>query len=535
MKTVWNYLAVAGALVAFGFGPTAALAQKAGGVLKSYHRDNPPSASIHEEATISTVSPFMSVFNNLVVFDQYVATNSLDSIVPELATGWSWSEDGTKLTFALRDGVTWHDGKPFTSADVKCTWDMIQGKTTGRENRLQKNPRKSWYWNLQDVTTNGDKEVTFSLGQPQPSFLALLAGGFSPVYPCHVESKTMRIAPIGTGPFKFVEMKQNEKITLAKNENYWKPGLPYMDGHEIFIVRSRSTRVLAFTAGEFDMTFDNDVTLPMLADVKSQAPDAICHVGATGVASNLLVNRDAPPFDNPKIREAMALTIDRASFNKILGQDQWSVGGAMMPGPDGVWGMPEDMLKSLPGYGPDVQANRAKAREIMEGLGYGPNNRLSVKIATRNIEIYRDPAVILIDHMKDIYIDAELEVIETGNWYGRVGRKDYQVGLNLTGVGIDDPDVNFFENYACDSQRNYTGYCNPELNDLFKKQAAMSNREERRKLVWEIDMKLQADGARPIILHTRSATCWQPYVKNVSRHTNSIYNNWRMEEVWLDK
>ncbi len=117
-----------------------ALAQKAGGTLKITHRDNPPSASIHEEATISTVMPFMSVYNNLVVFDPKTRQNSIDAIVPDLATEWAWNADGTKLTFKLRDGVKWHDGKPFTSADVKCTWDMVKG---GEDSKLRKNPRKS--------------------------------------------------------------------------------------------------------------------------------------------------------------------------------------------------------------------------------------------------------------------------------------------------------------------------------------------------------------------------------------------------------
>ena len=117
-----------------------ALAQKAGDTLKITHRDNPPSASIHEEATISTVMPFMSVYNNLVVFDPKTRQNSIDAIVPDLATEWAWNADGTKLTFKLRDGVKWHDGKPFTSADVKCTWDMVKG---GEDSKLRKNPRKS--------------------------------------------------------------------------------------------------------------------------------------------------------------------------------------------------------------------------------------------------------------------------------------------------------------------------------------------------------------------------------------------------------
>ena len=102
----------------------AAFAQKSGGVLKIYHRDSPASLSIHEEATISTVMPVMGVFNNLVLYDQHVNENSLHSIVPDLATSWAWNEDGTELIFKRREGVKWHDGKPFTAHDVVCTWDL---------------------------------------------------------------------------------------------------------------------------------------------------------------------------------------------------------------------------------------------------------------------------------------------------------------------------------------------------------------------------------------------------------------------------
>src|SRR5215831_14253844 len=106
-----------------------ALAQKAGGILRVYNRDSPPSMSILEESALSTVLPMMGVFNNLVVYDQHIAQNSEKSIVPELAAAWSWSEDGTRLIFRLRDGVRWHDGRPFTARDVKCTWDLLSGKS----------------------------------------------------------------------------------------------------------------------------------------------------------------------------------------------------------------------------------------------------------------------------------------------------------------------------------------------------------------------------------------------------------------------
>jgi peptide/nickel transport system substrate-binding protein len=160
-----------------------ALAQKSGGILKMYSPDSPASMSIHEEATFVAEGPMMGVFNNLVMFDQHTKQNSLGSIVPDLATGWSWNEDGTDLTLPLREGVRWHDGKPFTAKDVQCTFDLLTGKSS---EKLRVNPHKSWYRNLEAVTTNGDYEVTFHLKRPQPAFLTALAGGYSPIYPCHI-------------------------------------------------------------------------------------------------------------------------------------------------------------------------------------------------------------------------------------------------------------------------------------------------------------------------------------------------------------
>ena len=205
-----------------------------------------------------------------------------------------------------------------------------------------------------------------------------------------------------------------------------------------------------------------------------------------------------------------------------------------MPPPNGVWGMPEEMLKTLPGYG-DVEKSREQARELMKQAGYGPDKRMKLKVSTRNIATYRDPAVILIDQLKHIYIDGELEVIDTAIYYNRVFKKDYLVALNLTGSAVDDPDVTFFEGYACGSLRNYNNYCDPEMTKLFEAQSREPDHQKRLKMVWEIDKKLQEDVARPIIMNGLGAGCWQPYVKNVTIQTNSIYNGWRFEDLWLDK
>ena len=321
--------AMAALLLIAGLAAEPALAQKSGGILRVHQWDSPPSLSIHEEVTIATVVPMMGVFNNLIMYDQHVPQNSLQSIVPDLATSWSWSEGGSELIFRLRQGVEWHDGKPFTAKDVVCTWDLLLGKS---QEKLRTNPRKGWYRNLEEVTANGDYEVTFHLKRPQPALVALLASGYSPVYPCHVSPREMRQHPIGTGPFKFVEFKPNESIKVTRNTDYWKKDRPYLDGIEYTVISNRSTAVLAFIAGTLDMTFPYvGLTIPLLKEVKSQMPQAVCETRTANAGGTLIVNRDKPPFDSPDLRRALALSLDRKGFIDILTEGKGMIGGAMMP------------------------------------------------------------------------------------------------------------------------------------------------------------------------------------------------------------
>jgi len=207
------------------------------------------------------------------------------------------------------------------------------------------------------------------------------------------------------------------------------------------IVPARGTAILGFVSNRYDMTAPYAVTIPLLKDMKTQAPQAICELAAMNNSTNLIVNRDAPPFDNADVRRAMLLSIDRKSFIDIINQGEADIGGVMEPAPNGVWGLPQAMYDAVPGYGPDVKKNREEAREIMKKAGYGPDKRLKLKVATRNHLLYRDPAVLLIDQLKEVYIDGQLETIDTTNWFPRVMRKDYIVALTGAGSG-PDPDQN---------------------------------------------------------------------------------------------
>src|SRR5438270_68455 len=362
-----------------------AAAEKSGGILRIPFVTSPASMSIHEESTIAALGPMMGVFNNLVMFDQHVPQNSLSSIVPDLAESWTYAEDGKSLTFKLRQGVKWHDGKPFTAKDVKCTWELIAGNAP---DRLRVNPRKSWYRNLDSVTVDNDHQVTFNLKRPQPSFIALLASGWSPVYPCHVTPAQMRRAPIGTGPFKFVEFKPNDSIKIVRNKDYWKMDRPYLDAIEYTYMANESTAILAFAAGNFDRFAQGILSLPLMRQLKAQAPNAVCEIVSWNIPRQLLVNPSKPPFDNPELRRAVGLAID------------------------------------------------------------------------------------------------------TAQWYPTVMRKDYTIGVTVSENGLDDPDQQFYENFVCGSERNYTGYCNPELDRLVDQQSSEADIEKRRQIVWEIERRL---------------------------------------------
>jgi peptide/nickel transport system substrate-binding protein len=228
------------------------------------------------------------------------------------------------------------------------------------------------------------------------------------------------------------------------------------------------------------------------------------------------------------------MALDRKSFIDIPTQGLGNIGTAMQPLPEGRWGMPETMQRELPGYDPDITKSREKAKATMAAHGYGPDKRLKWKLSTRNLPTYRDASVILISQLKGIFIDAELDLVETAIWVPKLIRREYQIPLSQIGNGVDDPDQNYPENYACGS-RTYMDYCNKEIDTLIAEQSAEPDQEKRKQIVWDIDRKLTQDAVLPMIYYMRGGTCWRPEVKNMAIMVNSIFNGWRMEDVWLQR
>ncbi|MBI4083050.1 MAG: ABC transporter substrate-binding protein [Candidatus Lambdaproteobacteria bacterium] len=519
--------------IAIGLGfvaPRAGLAQKYGGVLRVINDIDPPSLSIHEEATWGTSWPMSPVYSNLVYYDPSERLERFETIRPELAESWRWSEDGTALTFTLRQGMRWHDGTPVTSRDVKHTWDAVR-EVDGKKFKL--NPRKLWYFNVAEIVTSGDREVTFRLKRPQPSMVAMLAAGYSPVYPAHVDPRELRTRAVGTGPFRLKQYEAGKVVLVERNKDYFISGRPYLDAIQFLIIKNRATQTAAMLANQAEIAGPGNTPRTIYESLRDANVGIAFIESITNTTSNIIVNFKKPPFNDARLRKAVSLAMDRDGLIRSVYKGGAVKGGALIPAPYGLWGLTPEQLARLPGYG-DPEKNKAEARKILAELGYNEQNPLRLKVSTPNRPLYQDPAVWVLGELKAVGIQADLEVVESGIWFSRVARRDFVFGSNATAVGIDDPDAALYENYKCGSQRNYTDFCDQDLERLYDQQSMETDFARRRAMVHRIDARIQELGARPMLIYRLDWYAYWPYVKNFVPH-QGVYNFGRFQDVWLDK
>jgi peptide/nickel transport system substrate-binding protein len=505
---------------------------KRGGILNSVLTEDPPGLLVHESATISNVWPMSPCYSNLVIFDPLKPLDSAETVIPELAEKWSWQDNYRNLVFFLRRNVKWHDGRPFTSADVKYTFDAVR-EAPDSVGKLRTSPRKDWYANVEAIEAPEPHTVVFRLKRPQPSLLLMFASGYSPVFPAHVPVAELRQRCVGTGPFRQKEYLRGQLIELERNPSYFVPERPYLDGIRYTIIRERGTRLAALQAGRIDAFLPLEMTKAMADAARAQAPSlVITEVGQNG-SDNVILNHKRAPFDNPAVRQAVNLALDRNAYVRSVRQNGAVTGAALMPKPLGFWGLPDPELRTLAGYR-DPAKDKAEAKRLLAGAGHGPEKPLRVDLVTRTLPIYLDLASFVVDQLRLIGMEATLKQLDTAAWFPALSRRDFQIGANLTAGGFDDPDAYLFENYKCGSPRNYTDYCSEEMDRLIDQQSQELDRAKRLKLVADIQRKLEADVARPMLGWRKEYFARWPYVKNLVPH-NALYNYGRMQEVWLDR
>jgi len=446
-----------------------------------------------------------------------------------VAKSWTVSDDHLTYTFTLHKGVTFHDGSPMTSADVKASFDRIVSPPEGVVS-----PRRSYYVAVKSIETPDPYTVVFRLHYPSPSFLSMVANPFNWILAKKYLDQDVRYYKtheMGTGPFKMKKYVRGGYIEMERNPNYWKKGLPYMDGITYYIIRDTSARATALRTERVDVEFRGlppadveAVEAQMGEKVTVRYPKALFN---WGVAFNV----DKKPFDDARVRKAMTLAIDRYDMAKTLAPltGLETIGGLLHPSTP--WALTTEELQALPGYGKDHEANLKEAKRLLAEAGY-PDGFQTV-LTNRAIKLpYIDLGVYLISAWKKIGIEAEHNVEESATWSKTRRTRDFELFVDPYGsTMVGDPDE-LMVKFVTGSTTNFGRFSEPVADTLFERQKTEINAQKRIAEVKEMQQViLQKAWWIPALWWTR-AEVRSARIRNYEP-LPAHHQNRRLEDVWL--
>ena len=497
---------------------------KRGGVLRLVQTlGDPPSLDTHQESTLATTQAVHPSYDNLVRFD----FNEPDKLVPDLAEKWSVSPDGKAYTFNLVKGVKFHKGQPFTSADVKFTVERVMNPPKGMVS-----PRRDQFKAVTGIETPDDYTVVIKTSRPNPSLLAALAQGVLPIYSkTWVEANSSDIPQKevnGTGPFIFKEYIRGTSVESVRNPNYWVKELPYLDGVKSFLITDPNTALAAFRTGEV-MLFS--IPAANREQIKQEMAAKVDFFPSEGEGFTALIPNGArKPWSEDKVKQALNLAIDRQAAIQVLQQGS-GVPGAYLK-TSGFWGLPQEELAKLPGYGKDKAKDIEDAKKLLSEAGL--STPVDIVMLTRKLQSYEQTAVFYADQLKKIGLNATIKQYETAQAYDIIRKGDFDLLSWSFGYSLEDPDAVYGEFVVCGAARNWGKACTPEVDALFEKQTQELDLNKRQQVVKEMERKALL--ANQMIVSHRSIglTGLYKYVKGYTPHAASR-NNQRFSYVWLDK
>lgn len=490
---------------------------KTGGTLRFRIPTDPPSLDIHQVSTYVGVFPEAPAYNQLIQFDPDDSTQT--RLIPDLATSLPEQPDETTYVFTLEKGVTFHDGRPFTSEDVKATLEWIKNPPEGKPS-----PRANVLAAVSSIETPDDGTVTLKLSRPNPSILANLATHYFAIGPKHVLEANGDLGKdlIGTGPFKLAGYQSGVSLRLERNRNYFRKDRPHLDGVEAFIIRDENTALANFRAGQLQMLSPIDaVQVPDLKEELEGRAQIISVPSYTRIV--LFPNAQRSLFRDKRARQALSMAIDRQAGIDVALSGSGQVGTYMHP--DGQWALPAEVRNSIPGYGKaDVQG----ARRLLSEAGISFPQQ--IRVLTRND--FEDTAVSVKDQLAQVGFDAQLDLRDSAAAYDAAYRGDFDLIVWHLSIAIDDPDAVFGEYAISDAPRNWSQVRVPAADELYLKQSQTLNVEERRALVNELEKTLLAEFQSIQLFYRISPNGVWNSVQNYTFHP-SLYTNRRFEHVWL--
>ena len=380
---------------------------RSGGILKRTHPTDPAGFDPVQDASINTVFLIAPIYAQLLRYDPQGG----EALTPELAESWQLTPDGRQLTFTLRDGVAWHDGEPFTSADVKAHFERVidppQGPVQQRAVALP--PRRRH----RRRRTRGTVRINTEFATE--SLLQSFAGGHYMVVSKHVmeretadDPRGLRKSPealTGTGPFVFDSYEPGVAFRVRRNPDYWDAGKPHLDGIDFLIIRDPLTRFSALVTGRVHMSAQGSPSLTpaQAAEARRDHADDIVVERVRGPFwLGGLFNAARPPFDDPRVRQALSLAVDRSGYLQVVtgGPEGVGVLGGLSP-PGAPFALPDEELRGLAGYRQPKAPDLDLAQRLLEQAGLADGFRTSVTVRG-DVPLWVDAALFLQDQWQQL-------------------------------------------------------------------------------------------------------------------------------------
>jgi len=496
-----------------------------GGTFKFSIGGDPPNLDMHANSTYLVNNILAPVYNQLVRFDPLVAEEPPEAIISDLAKSWAQSPDGLTYSFKLHEGVSFHDGKPFSAADVKASLERI-----GNPPKSVVSPRQESLAVIDRIETPDALTVVIRLKRPTPSLLLILAQGWMSIYSAQdiAAGFDFKLKTNGTGPFILKDYIRGNRAELLANPTYFVRGQPYLDGITIFVQPDQGAIVSAFQSGQ--TVYSTRFSESDVQGLEAILGKKMVTERRNSLSAHTINFGHQAPWRDPRVQRAVSLAMNRQEAIDLLYEGKGTIGGYMPPG--GGWSLTNEEIQQMPGYAPFSDKTLAEAKQLLQAAGVRQGHQST--LLTRRGKSFEDLSIFIKDQLAKVGIDARAQVLEDAAAYDALNNRNYDLGPWTQTAALDDPDAVFAESYLSNSPRNYSGIGSPEVDALFEKQSQTLSLPERKKLVKELQQKAMPLYSKIAVAWNSRRTSWWTSVQGYVSH-GAAYNNNRHAETWLDK
>jgi ABC-type transport system substrate-binding protein len=472
------------------------------------------------------------------MYDNLIRRNPLDSgqtIIPDLAQSWEISPDSKTYTFFLRKGVQFHDGGKLTADDIKATFSRIIWPPQGFSS-----PRTPLFSAVSAINVRDDYTVEFQLheARPQDFMLGAFASGWNVI----VRKKTLEehnynlrqvMAYPGTGPFRHKKRVDKEVWIMERNPDYWNEGLPYLDGIEFYHLAPFSAEMAgALVTGKVDYTRGLD---PAMLQKLQQTPGFSAISFYQSVIHAVWVNNQRKPFDDPRVRRALHLVMDKPVLVEVVkDMAPMLVGGFIYPFSE--WATPADKMAERLGYQADAKAAIQEARRLLTEAGH-PNGLKHVEFVVRELPHHKQWSVAIQALFKEtLNVDTTMRTVQTSVWFDEAQAGNFDITISAIVSTLMDPSDYFNAWYVTNGPQNYSKWHNAAFDALVKQMDRELDTAKRKALVRQAEDIMEQDPPLLPVAWERVIDGWHSYVKGHNpQNYFGIYDVVRFDTVWLDK